>query len=349
MLALPALWWEPLHLDEAITIAYADRSYGSIVRDVFIERGGAPVHFFVEHVTLAAPGGIEGLRLPSLVFFLLSLVLASWLARRAGGRGSRAARTGPARGGAARHLARHLRADVLPVRRRGARNDAPCAPRRSHGRAPRLDPGRSGRRRARLRAPDRSSLQRARRRHRSARRRTQPACAPARSVARRRVAVAVAAPYAYALAVLRSRYDVGFESGRLRTTAGRSVPEEALYALTPGGDARSDRAARTRARGPGLAGAAPSAVRCRVGALDRRARPLLRPDPGGHALLRPLPRPRRAGLLHPRRRGLPGDRRAPARCRAVASRPASSRSRSPSGSTAWTRSGSSACAISWRR
>jgi hypothetical protein len=35
--------------------------------------------------------------------------------------------------------------------------------------------------------------------------------------------------------VLRSRYDVGFESGRLRTTAGRSVPEEALHALTPGG------------------------------------------------------------------------------------------------------------------
>jgi hypothetical protein len=48
-------------------------------------------------------------------------------------------------------------------------------------------------------------------------------------------AVLVAAPYAYALAVLRSRYDVGLESSRLRTTAGRSVPEEALHALTPGG------------------------------------------------------------------------------------------------------------------
>ena len=48
-------------------------------------------------------------------------------------------------------------------------------------------------------------------------------------------AAVVAAPYAYALAVLRSRYDVGFESSRLRTTAGRSVPEEALHALTPGG------------------------------------------------------------------------------------------------------------------
>ena len=48
-------------------------------------------------------------------------------------------------------------------------------------------------------------------------------------------AAVVAAPYAYALAVLRSRYDVGLESSRLRTTAGRSVPEEALHALTPGG------------------------------------------------------------------------------------------------------------------
>ena len=84
-LALPAVWWEPLHLDEAITIDYATRSYASIVTDVFLDRGGAPVHFFIEHVTLAAPGGIEGLRLPSVVFFLLSLVLAALLARELAG------------------------------------------------------------------------------------------------------------------------------------------------------------------------------------------------------------------------------------------------------------------------
>ena len=35
-------------------------------------------------------------------------------------------------------------------------------------------------------------------------------------------AVAVAAPYAYALAVLRSRYDVGLQSQRVRTTEARS-------------------------------------------------------------------------------------------------------------------------------
>ena len=65
------------------------------------------------------------------------------------------------------------------------------------------------------------------------------------------VAVAVAAPYAYALAVLRSRYDVSLESGRLRTTAGRSVPEEALHTLTPGRDPRRGRPARARARRTG--------------------------------------------------------------------------------------------------
>ena len=86
-LALPALWWEPLHLDEAITIDYARRSYASIVTDVFLDRGGAPLHFFVEHVTLAVPGGIEGLRLPSVVFFLCSLVLAAVFARELAGEG----------------------------------------------------------------------------------------------------------------------------------------------------------------------------------------------------------------------------------------------------------------------
>jgi hypothetical protein len=63
-LALPAVWLEPLHLDEAITIDYATRSYSAIVTDVLLDRGGAPLHFFVEHVTLANPGGIEGLRCP---------------------------------------------------------------------------------------------------------------------------------------------------------------------------------------------------------------------------------------------------------------------------------------------
>jgi hypothetical protein len=234
-LALPALWWEPLHLDEAITISYAERSYASIIRDVFVERGGAPLHFFVEHLTLAAPGGIEGLRLPSLVFFLLSLVLAARLARELAGAQAgllspillavaplglslatfarmyslfvaavlgvtllalRAARTGERRNWILTGAAAGVLVYVHPI--------APLYAALAAG----------------------TGLIVSGRRPRALLHEAWPGAA---------VAVAVAAPYAYALAVLRSRYDVGLESGRLRTTAGRSVPEEALHALTPGG------------------------------------------------------------------------------------------------------------------
>ncbi|HLB03958.1 MAG TPA: glycosyltransferase family 39 protein, partial [Gaiellaceae bacterium] len=71
--ALPAVWWEPLHLDERVMLEYAPDSPGTIVREVFVDRGGAPLQFLVEHVTLQWPGGLAGLRLPSFVFFLLAL------------------------------------------------------------------------------------------------------------------------------------------------------------------------------------------------------------------------------------------------------------------------------------
>lgn len=236
-LALPALWWEPLHLDEAITIEYANRPYTAIVQDVFVERGGAPLHFFVEHVTLAAPGGIEGLRLPSLVCFLLSLVLAALLARELAGQQAglltplllAAAPLGVSLATFARMysllVAATLAATLLALRaaRTGERRDWILAGAAAgalvyvHPIAPLY----SG-----LAAA--TGLIVAERHPRALLREAWPGAA---------VAVAVAAPYAYALAVLRSRYDVGLESGRLRTTAGRSVPEEALHALTPGGTA----------------------------------------------------------------------------------------------------------------
>lgn len=74
--ALPAVWWSPLHVDEKATLWFAPRSYATIVHDIFVERGGAPVFFFVEHLTLAWPGGLEGLRFPAFVFFLLALPAA---------------------------------------------------------------------------------------------------------------------------------------------------------------------------------------------------------------------------------------------------------------------------------
>ncbi len=90
----------------------------------------------------------------------------------AGRRGGRAPDAAPARRRTARPLARHLRPDVLTLRRRGARGDAARAPCRPEREAGRLDRGRSRHRRARLRPSDRASVLRARRRHRSARRRS---------------------------------------------------------------------------------------------------------------------------------------------------------------------------------
>jgi hypothetical protein len=234
-LALPAVWWEPLHLDEAITIEYARRPFASIFRDVFVDRGGAPLHFFVEHVTLSVPGGIEGLRLPSVVFFLLSLVLAAAFARELAGEEAglltplllAVAPLGISLATFARMYALFVAAVLgttllaLLAARTGKRGDWIVAGAVTgalvyiHPIAPLY---------CALVAA--TGLIVAERHPRALFREAWPGAA---------VGAAVAAPYAYALAVLRSRYDVGLESSRLRTTAGRSVPEEALHALTPGG------------------------------------------------------------------------------------------------------------------
>lgn len=58
---------------------------GAIVEEIFERKGGGPIHFLVEHVFLAWPGGIEGLRLPSLAAFALALPAAGLLARELAG------------------------------------------------------------------------------------------------------------------------------------------------------------------------------------------------------------------------------------------------------------------------
>lgn len=84
--ALPAVWWEPLHDDEWVTLTVAPRSPVTIVHDILIGKGGGPAHFLLEHVFLQWPGGIEGLRVPSLVAFLCALPAAGLLAGRLAGR-----------------------------------------------------------------------------------------------------------------------------------------------------------------------------------------------------------------------------------------------------------------------
>jgi hypothetical protein len=232
---VPAVTWEPLHFDEAIMLQFSRESLLSIVKHVFIDRGGAPAQFFVEHATLAWPGGIAGLRVPSLLFFILSLPVAAAVGRRLLGEGAglalpvllalaplavglatfarmyalflltvlgvtwlcqRAADRGDPRSWATAGAAAGLLVYVHPI----APLYAPLA----------LLTGLA----------------------------TRPSWRPSLRELRPGLiaAAVVASPYVYALGVLRSRYHVGV-APRLQTTAGRSIPEESLHGLTAGGSA----------------------------------------------------------------------------------------------------------------
>ncbi len=81
-LTLPAVWWEPLHAHEIVTLRFARESPVEIVREIFVDRGGAPLHFLVERAALTWPDGLAGLRIPSIVFFLLALPAAGLVAGR---------------------------------------------------------------------------------------------------------------------------------------------------------------------------------------------------------------------------------------------------------------------------
>ena len=81
-LTLPAVWWEPLHGDEIVTLRFARQSPEEILDHIFVNRGGAPLHFLIERVTLTWPDGLAGLRIPSVVFFVLALPAAGLVAGR---------------------------------------------------------------------------------------------------------------------------------------------------------------------------------------------------------------------------------------------------------------------------
>jgi 4-amino-4-deoxy-L-arabinose transferase-like glycosyltransferase len=83
---LPAVWWEPLHVDESFTLTMAPRSFGYIIHEVFFRRADAPAYSLIEHATLSWPGGIEALRLPAVLFFLVALPGAGLVARELAGR-----------------------------------------------------------------------------------------------------------------------------------------------------------------------------------------------------------------------------------------------------------------------
>ncbi len=121
------------------------------MHEIVVRKGGGPVHFLLEHLFLQWPGGIEGLRLPSLAAFLVALPAAGLLANRLAGRHRIAGAARNPRARSTRCGALDVRPDVRPLSGRLSLGDIRGAARGGPGRSVRLQPRR---RRARLRPPD---------------------------------------------------------------------------------------------------------------------------------------------------------------------------------------------------
>jgi hypothetical protein len=89
-LALRAVLRAPLNVDEELTFRIARQSLGSIFGTVR-GRGGGPFHFWLEHLTTAWPGGLAGLRVPSIIFGLAALAAVALIAEELTGRAEAAA------------------------------------------------------------------------------------------------------------------------------------------------------------------------------------------------------------------------------------------------------------------
>jgi Dolichyl-phosphate-mannose-protein mannosyltransferase len=89
-LALRAVLRSPLNVDEELTLRIAREAFGSIFGTVR-GRGGGPFHFWLEHLTTAWPGGLAGLRVPSIVFALAALPAAALIGKELVGRAEAAA------------------------------------------------------------------------------------------------------------------------------------------------------------------------------------------------------------------------------------------------------------------
>jgi hypothetical protein len=84
-LGLRAVLRSPLNVDEELTLRIARGAFGSIF-GIVRARGGGPFHFWLEHVTTAWPGGLAGLRVPSVVFMLAALPAIALIAEELAGR-----------------------------------------------------------------------------------------------------------------------------------------------------------------------------------------------------------------------------------------------------------------------
>ena len=85
VLSVHAIDRAPLNVDEELTRRVAGGRFGAILSIIANQRGGGPLHFWLVHLTLQWPGGLAGLRVPSLVFFLLALPAIALIARELAG------------------------------------------------------------------------------------------------------------------------------------------------------------------------------------------------------------------------------------------------------------------------
>lgn len=80
--SLQLVWWSPLNVDEALTLRLADFSFRHIGHIVSTQRGGGPLHFWLEHFLQGWWPGLLSLRLPSLVFMCLAFPAVALIARQ---------------------------------------------------------------------------------------------------------------------------------------------------------------------------------------------------------------------------------------------------------------------------
>src|SRR5690348_9813114 len=79
--SVQTVWWTPLNVDEELTLRVADFSFGHVFHIVSTQRGGGPLHFWLEHFLQQWRPGLESLRVPSLVFACLALPAVALIVR----------------------------------------------------------------------------------------------------------------------------------------------------------------------------------------------------------------------------------------------------------------------------
>jgi hypothetical protein len=79
--SVQTVWWTPLNVDEELTLRVADFSFRNVFHIVSTQRGGGPLHFWLEHFLQGWWPGLASLRIPSLIFLCLALPAVALVVR----------------------------------------------------------------------------------------------------------------------------------------------------------------------------------------------------------------------------------------------------------------------------